>query len=91
LNDILEGYKALTSPEDWKITKVTSEEMVAKATESVKKGENMMYSIGRLGLATMVKPGLQSDFAAEGILDNEMLGLDSNETVQETIAKVLEP
>ncbi|EHL02820.1 hypothetical protein M7I_1082 [Glarea lozoyensis 74030] len=89
LNEILDGYKTITSSEGWNITKVTSEEMVANATENVKKGENVMYSIGRLGLATAVKPGLQADFAAEGILDNQMLGLETNESSHEIIAKVL--
>jgi hypothetical protein len=58
MNDILSGYKAATDQAGWNISNVKSDEMIVTATKSLRNGENPMHSIGRLGLASVVKPGL---------------------------------
>jgi hypothetical protein len=86
MNDILEAEKKATGVNEWKITHVDSNEEVKSALEKVKTGN--MVAMAALALASTVKAGLKADFAAEGLLDNELLGL-RRENIDEIVARVL--
>jgi hypothetical protein len=85
LNEILRAYKTATGVDEGKITHVKSDEQIISGME-VKTGS--MMAMGKLALASIVKPGIEGDFAEEGLLDNELLGLP-RENVEETVARVL--
>lgn len=63
-----------------------SDEQIISGLEEVKTGS--MMAMGKLALASTVKPGIEGDFAEEDLLDNELLGLP-RENVEETVARVL--
>lgn len=86
MNDILEAEKVATGVKDWNITRVDTDKEVKAALEEIKTGS--MMAMGKLALASQVKTGLHADFASEGLLDNELLGLVP-ENVEETVAEVL--
>ena len=86
LNEILEAEKKATGVNEWKITYVNSDEKVKSALKELKTGS--MVAMATLALASEVKSGLHADFATEGLLDNDLLGLPSD-TVDSTVARVL--
>lgn len=86
MNDILEAEKKVTGVDNWNITRIDADEEVRSALEEVKTGG--MMAMAKLALASEVKTGVQADFAAEGLLDNELLGLEP-ENLDETVANVL--
>ncbi|KAF4626471.1 hypothetical protein G7Y89_g11690 [Cudoniella acicularis] len=89
MNDILESYKKATGVSNWDIVHVNSDVQIKKATEAMISGSgDRMVAMGNLALASLAKEGMGADFAAEGLLDNDLLGIP-RETVDETVARVL--
>jgi hypothetical protein len=68
LNEILGAYKTAIGVDKWKITHAKSDEQIRSGLEEVKTGS--MMAMGKLALASTVKPGIGGDFAEDGLLDN---------------------
>lgn len=86
LNELLESYKKATGVSEWKITHVNTNEELESGMEDMRQGNFM--GMFKLALGSKIKPGLGGDFAADGLLENEFLGLP-RESVEETVARVL--
>jgi hypothetical protein len=89
-NETLEALEKATSSK-WEVTRVNTEEQLANAREALGKGD---FS----GAFTLVKatcwsnlPGLKQHFEVDekNRLANELLGLKGEESVQETVERVV--
>lgn len=87
MNDILAGLKKATGVNEWTVTPVNTDEQIRIATEEWKATGSMM-GMGKLALACNLKEAYGADFAKQGLLFNEKLGLPL-ENVNEVIARVL--
>jgi len=86
MNEILEAYKKATGVTDWDVSHVKWDEEVAQGKEMMTSGN--MWGMAKLALAVEVKEGFGADFAAEGLLDNELLDIP-RDTVDATVARVM--
>ena len=81
-----------TTPQDWAVENVDADEEIAKYTrqreEATEMGPRMM-AIGRLALASNMKPEFGQNFKELGLLENEMLGIPK-ESMEDVVREVVQ-
>jgi hypothetical protein len=73
-NDILASLKRITGAEDWKVKHVSPEEKIQEGKALIEKGQ-WLWGNEVLALTAAYTGGYGGDFAKEGKLANELLGL----------------
>lgn len=87
MNDILAALKKATGVDEWTVTHVDTDEQIKSGTEEWK-ATGSMRAMGKLALASCLKEAYGANFAKQGLLMNETLGLP-RESVDEVVARVL--
>ena len=87
MNDLLAGAKKATGVDDWTITHVSTDEQIRTGTEEWTNTHSMM-GMAKLAMASNLKEEFEANFAKQGLLMNETLGLPV-ENVDEVVARVL--
>ena len=86
MNEILAALKKATGVDDWTINHVSTDAQIASGTEEWKTGS--MMGMAKLAMASNLKEEYKADFAKQGLLMNETLGLPA-EKVDDVVARVL--
>ena len=86
-NEILRSLEKQTGGTQWKVEHVTFENMIKEGQEALKAGD--FIGMGKLALAASYSAKYGGNFAAEGKLANEMLGIPK-ENLDEVLADVLQ-
>ena len=86
-NEILHSLERQTGGIPWKVGHVTSENMIKEGQEASKRGDFM--GMGKLALAASFSGKYGGNFAAEGKLANEILGIP-REDLDQVLADVLQ-
>ena len=73
MSEILAAYKEASGKEDLEPIHLRSDEQIRIGKEEVAQGS--MLGMAKLAMAITVGEGMKSNYEAEGLLDNELLGL----------------
>lgn len=92
LNNLFAAYKEATMTSEWDITYSETTQGIKDAQVRAKTADNFMdkmRAIGRLALLSGLTEGAGADFVAEGISDNELLGIPQEDVV-ETVKEIVQ-
>jgi hypothetical protein len=84
--EILAALEKVTS-EKWNVTEIEGNSVVAAAREKAERGD--MSSLARLIQSVAFRKGEWSNFGHKAVEWNRLLGLDGDETVEETVKRVV--
>ncbi|KAF2179229.1 hypothetical protein K469DRAFT_694169 [Zopfia rhizophila CBS 207.26] len=85
---LLDAYKEVTGVTEWDVTYFDADEEVQSAKRELQ-ATGSIWAMAKLALLSEVKEGVRGNFAKEGILDTDVLGLGETESVEQTVARVL--
>ena len=85
MNEILFSLEKATASK-WEVEHLKTDEMIAEGQKMLSEGNFM--GIGNLAKAINFSPGYGADFEGEGVLENEMLGLEK-EDLDEVVMRVV--
>jgi hypothetical protein len=88
LHQVLRAEQEIVGREGWSVTYANAEEEIEEATKDFKETGNY-FALGKLALCVEVMEGVGANFADQGLLNNELLGLFEAESVEDGVARVL--
>ena len=85
-NEVLNAYKKATGANDWAVEMVDSKQKIKDGGRKLRPGN--LEGMEKIARAVLIQEGSGQDLDAEGLLENELLGLTRG-NVDETVARVL--
>ncbi|KAF3922440.1 hypothetical protein AA313_de0206405 [Arthrobotrys entomopaga] len=86
MNEVFSSIKKATGVSDWSVTATSTDEMIVSGREMWAQGN--MFGMAKLAVVSQLREEFGSNFRKLGILDNELLGIES-EDVDAVVAQAL--